>query len=112
MGSTRAAAAHRRQPAGSGAALGLRLDRLGRVALVVVLGLVMLLYIGPAHSLLQTWQTARSDRAQVRALAREHAALLSQQRALRDPRTIERDARALGMVAPGERSYVLRGLPR
>jgi cell division protein FtsB len=89
-----------------------RWDRVGRVTLLLVLGGVLLLYVGPARSYVSTWRQSRAAHAQVARLAREHRALQAQARRLSDPRTLEREARELGLVRPGERSYVIRGLPR
>lgn len=93
------------------AALRVRWDRVGRVALLVVLCAVALAYVGPARSLLSTWRTSNAKQAQLHALQREHAVLLQHARQLRDPRTVQAQARRLGMVRPGERSYVVDGLP-
>lgn len=71
-----------------------------------------LAYIGPARSLLSTWRESNARQAQVRQLQREHDALVQRARELRDPRTLQAEARRLGMVKPGERSYVVRGLPK
>jgi cell division protein FtsB len=107
------AAARRSAPTtGLGAAaLRVRWDRVGRVALLAVLLLVAVAYVGPARSLVSTWRESGAKRAQVRALEREHEALVKRARALRDPRTVQAEARRLGMVKPGERSYVIRDLP-
>jgi cell division protein FtsB len=93
------------------AAMRVRWDRVGRTALLVLLLLVALAYVGPARSLLSTWRASHAQEAHLRALQREHAALTARAKALRDPRTLQAEARALGMVRPGERSYVVRGLP-
>lgn len=90
----------------------MRWDRVGRVALLVVLLVVALAYVGPARSLLSTWQTANAKHAQLRDLQREHAVLLQRLHQLRDPRVVQAEARRLGMVRPGERSYVIQGLPQ
>src|SRR3954470_359780 len=90
------------------AALRVRWDRVGRVALLLLLLLVALAYVGPARSLLSTWRESGAKQAQVQTLQREHDALLRRARALRDPRTVQTEARRLGMVEPGERSYVVR----
>ena len=90
---------------------GVRWDRIGRVALLLVLGLILLLYVGPARSSISTWQTAKSKRAEVHRLERENARLRARRRALNDPRTLEAEARRLGMVRPGERPFVTEGLP-
>lgn len=88
-----------------------RWDRVGRVALLALIVGVAALYIQPARSYLATWQDASAKREQVERLEREHAELRRRARELRDPRTIETEARRLGMVRPGERSYVIGGLP-
>jgi cell division protein FtsL len=84
-----------------------RWDRVGRVALLVVLAVVALLYVQDAMSYLATRSQADQQQAIVRRLARENAALAKEQQSLQDPATIRRDARALGMVLPGERPYVV-----
>lgn len=91
--------------------LRVRWDRVGRVSLLAVLAGVVLLYVGPATSYLRTWGEAKRQRAEVTRLERDHKALSQRQKALRDPRTLEREARKLGMVRPDERSYVILGLP-
>jgi cell division protein FtsB len=94
------------------AAMRVRWDRVGRVALLVLLGGVLLAYVGPARSLVSTWRESNARQAQVRTLDREHQVLLRQAKQLRDPRTVQEEARRLGMVRPGERPYVVSGLPR
>jgi cell division protein FtsB len=75
------------------------------VVLVVVAGL----YVQDAMSYLATRSQADKQQAIVRQLARENAALAREQQSLQDPATIARVARALGMVFPGERPYVVMG---
>jgi cell division protein FtsB len=93
------------------AALRVRWDRVGRIALLVLLVGVALAYVGPARSLVSTWRESGAKQAQLRQLQSEHNALLRRARELRDPRTVQSEARRLGMVKPGERSYVVRNLP-
>ena len=50
-----------------------------------------------------------TQQAIVSQLVRQNAALARQERSLSNPATIVRDARALGMVRPGERPYVITG---
>jgi cell division protein FtsB len=90
---------------------GIRWDRVGRVALLVVLIGVVALAVGPAINLLSTWQEANARNAQVERLERENAKLRARKQALNDEATLEREARRLGFVKPGERPYVVRGLP-
>jgi cell division protein FtsB len=91
--------------------LRVRWDRIGRVSLLGVLAGIVLLYIGPAASWLRTWSEAKHQRGEVARLQEEHRELKARQQALKDPRTLEREARRLGMVRPDERSYVVVGLP-
>ena len=91
---------------------GVRWHRVGRVTLLVVLAGILLLYVGPAASYVETWREAKARQAELRVLQREHARLLARRRALREPRSLVREARALGMVRHGERAFVVEGLPR
>jgi cell division protein FtsB len=100
----------RRVQAGS-AVLRVRWDRVGRVALLVVLLVVAGLYVQQGVRYLSVRSQDKQQRRIVQQLSRENAALLRQQRSLNNPATIERDARVLGMVQPGERPYVVTGLP-
>jgi len=95
----------------AGGARGIRWDRVGRVALLIVLAGVMALYIGPAISYFHTWREAKARRAEVHQLERENARLRARRAALQDPRTLEREARRLGLVKPGERPFIVKGLP-
>jgi cell division protein FtsB len=94
------------------AATRVRWNRLGRIALLVVLGGILLLYLGPAHSYWETWHDARAKRAEVRRLEREHQRLLARRRQLHEPASLMREARRLGMVRQGERAFVVEGLPK
>ena len=102
---SRRAKPRRRQPSG------IRWDRLARVALLVVLAGIVLLYVGPAHTWWVTWREARAQRAQVTALKAEHERLTARRAELSDPRALEREARKLGMVKRDERAYVIEDLP-
>jgi cell division protein FtsB len=89
-----------------------RWDRVGRVGLLLVLVVVVGLYVEHALSYFSTRQAAARDAAVVTRLTHDNASLVQQQKALQDPATIERTARALGMIKPGERPYVVTGLPK
>jgi len=89
-----------------------RWDRVGRVGLLVVLAAVIGLYVQHTLSYFSTRAQAERQLAVVARLVRENAQLVKRQHALSDPPTIQRDARALGMVRAGERSYVITGPPR
>ncbi len=75
-----------------------------------MLAIVVGLYVQHALAYLSTRSEADQQQAIVRNLTRQNAQLEAQQRSLMQPATIERDARALGMVRLGEHPYVVTGL--
>jgi cell division protein FtsB len=91
---------------------GIRWDRISRVALLVVLLGILFLYVGPARTYWSTVQEAKHRRAEVAQLKRANERLRARRAALRDSSALEREARRLGMVRPGERSYVVGHLPK
>jgi cell division protein FtsB len=88
-----------------------RWDRVGRVSLLVVLCVVAGLYVQRALAYLSVRSQNNQQRAIVQQLTRSNASLRAQQHSLTDPATILTDARALGMVRPGEHPYEVTGLP-
>jgi cell division protein FtsB len=78
--------------------------------LLVVLAVVMGLYVQHALAYLAVRGQASQQQAIVHRLTRENAALTRAEQSLNDPATIVRDARALGMVRPGEHPYAVTGL--
>ena len=91
--------------------LRVRWERVGRIALLVVFAIVVGLYVQHTLAYLSTRAQADQQQAVVRSLARQNAQLRAEQRSLNNPTTIIRDARALGMVRPGEHAYEVTGLP-
>ena len=85
----------------------MRWERVGRVALLVVLLVVAGLYVQQGLAYLAARSQSGQQAAIVHQLRSDNARLAAQERALRDPATIALDARRLGMVKPGERSYVI-----
>jgi cell division protein FtsB len=96
----------------SGRRGGIRWDRVGRVALLAVLAIILALYISPAKHWIEQSRTAGAQREELGQLKSEQHRLQRQVRDLRRPAALEREARKLGMIKGGERSYVIRGLPR
>ena len=88
----------------------IRWDRVGRIALVLVLFGVMVSYLNPMVNLLQAWQGSKSSESQLAQLKQERVDLTRQLRDASSPATLEREARRLGMVKPGEHAYVVKGL--
>jgi cell division protein FtsB len=113
VGGNRAAAARPRVVRGGAArAAGIRWDRVGRVALLAVLFGIVLLYAGPARSYVATLQESKQRHAELTKLQRENRSLRARRAELQRPAALEREARRLGMVKPGERPYVIENLPK
>jgi hypothetical protein len=79
--------------------------------MLLVLVVLAYLYISPVRSLLADLHAAAGRHGQVVALERTAAQLHAQEQALERPSTVEIEARNLGLVRPGEREYVVSGLP-
>jgi cell division protein FtsB len=88
----------------------IRWDRIGRIALVLVLFGVMVSYLNPLVGLLEAWQGSKASQQQLIELKRENIELTQQFEDASSPATLEREARRLGMVKPGEHAYVVHGL--
>jgi cell division protein FtsB len=76
----------------------------------VVLFAVLVSYLNPVVNLFDAWQDSKAGEERLAELQREHASLQDQVEEASSPLTVEREARRLGMVRPGERSYVVHGL--
>jgi len=72
---------------------------------------IVLSYLSPARHWLQQSGTAGRQKEELSQLKTQKANLQRRLRALRDPGALEREARHLGMVRVGERSYVIENLP-
>jgi cell division protein FtsB len=110
---TRRISGGRRTAAGPSPYLrGIRWDRVTRLGLLVALLLVLLSYVGPATNYYESWHLNRETRADVQNLREDNARLRERARALDRPQRVELEARKLGMARPGERVYVVHGLPQ
>jgi hypothetical protein len=79
--------------------------------MLFVLAALLYLYLSAGIHMLSTWRQAHRDSATVVAMEREHKTLVRQHEALGRQGTVEAEARNLGMKRPGERQYVIPGLP-
>ena len=87
-----------------------RWDRIGRIALVLVLFAVLASYLNPLVNLFDAWRDSKASEERLVELLGENASLQEQVNDARSPLTLQREARKLGMVRPGERAYVVDGL--
>lgn len=102
-----ASAPARRTPRARSSRGGVRWDKVSRAALLGTLGVILLLYISPAKHWVQTSSTAREQTRQLNDLTAENRRLKTRVATLRDPNALQQEARRLGMVRAGERSYVI-----
>jgi hypothetical protein len=89
-----------------------RWDRLGRVAMLCVLGALFYLYLSAGIHMLSSWRQSSRDGAIVTSMEREHSTLLRAHETLSQQTTLEAEARQLGMMKAGEQPYVVSGLPQ
>jgi cell division protein FtsB len=78
---------------------------------VLVFFAILFSYISPVVNFVNAWRGAHETDAQVQALRQEHDRLEAMAAALRSPNAVVEQARRLGLVKDGERSFVVRNLP-
>jgi hypothetical protein len=103
-------AARKTRPAARRGQSRIKWDRLGRVALTLVLAAILYSYLHPTIAFFQTYSGATAAKAKRHQLLQENRALHQRIQSSKDPIVIEREARAQGMVAEGEKPTVLHGL--
>jgi len=103
-------AARKRRPAARRGGTRIKWDRIGRIALVVVLGAVIYSYLNPAIDFVKTYTATTAAKAKLHEQLRENRRLHGEVQSADEAIVIDRKARAQGMVAPGEAPIVVRGL--
>lgn len=114
----RSAAAHRarrrpaarRRPGARRSASRVNWDRVGRIALTLVLVAVLYSYLNPAIDFVKTYTATTAAKARLHKAQRENTHLHNRIQGSKDPIVIDREARAQGMVAPEETPIVIHGL--
>jgi hypothetical protein len=101
-----------RPPGALGAAARVRWDRLGRIAMLLVLVALLFLYLSTGLHMLSTWKQARHTDARVAAMQAEHTRLVTEHNKLSSQSNLEQSARALGMQRPDEQTIIIGGLPK
>jgi hypothetical protein len=102
-------AARRRRPAARSGASRIKWDRVGRVALTVVLVAVLYSYLGPSIDFVKTYTGTTAAKAKLHTLLKEDRRLHNRIQSADDPLVVDHEARAQGMVAEGETPVVIRG---
>jgi len=101
-----------RRPAPRRAPSRIKWDRVGRVALTLVLAAVLYSYLNPAINFVKTYTGTTAAKAQLHELQAENRRLHDRVQSSEDPIVIDQRARSQGMVEEGERPVVIRGLNR
>jgi cell division protein FtsB len=101
--------APRRRPAPRCAPSRVNWDRVGRVALTLVLAAVLYSYLNPAIDFVKTYTATTAAKAELHELQHENTRLHSRVQSADDPIVVSRAARSQGMVAEGETPIVIRG---
>ncbi|HZT17711.1 MAG TPA: septum formation initiator family protein [Gaiellaceae bacterium] len=73
--------------------------------------LLVFLYWKPLHSYMRTKREVQERQADVRALRAEQARLQRRIAAVGSSTQLVREARRLGLVKPGERLFIVKGIP-
>ena len=102
--------AARRKPAARRGESRIRWDRVGRIALTLVLAAVLYSYLNPAIDFVKTYTATTAAKAEFHEMLRENKRLHKRIQTADDPIVIDRRARAQGMVAEGETPIVVHGL--
>jgi hypothetical protein len=103
-------AARRARPAARKGPSRIKWDRVGRVALTLVLAAVLYSYLNPAIDFVKTYTGTTAAKEQFHDLLRENKHLHDRIQSSSDPAVIEQEAREQGLVAEGERPVRLNGL--
>ncbi len=88
-----------------------RRRRLGRLLPVIVLAVVAYFYYRPLSSWMHTRDSLRQRQTQVAALEREKQALERAVTRATSLPALERRARRIGLVRPGEQLFIVKGIP-
>ena len=107
---TRRRRAARRRPAARRGASRIKWDRVGRIALTLVLAAVLYSYLNPAIDLVKTYTATTAAKVEFHEKLDENKRLHRRSQSAGDPVSIARRARAQGLLAEGERPLVVRDL--
>lgn len=99
-----------RKPSARRGASRIHWDRVGRVALTLVLAAVLYSYLNPVIDFVKTYTATTDARIQLHEAQQENTRLHWRVQHADDPIVLSAKARAQGMVAPEERPMVVRGL--
>ncbi len=102
-------AARKARPAARSGPSRIKWDRVGRVALTLVLVAVLYSYLGPSIDFVKTYTGTTAAKAELHDLLKENRRLHNRIQSADDPLVVDHEARAQGMVAEGETPVVIHG---
>jgi cell division protein FtsB len=102
--------APRRRPAARSGPSRVQWDRVGRIALTLVLAAVLYSYLNPAIDFVKTYTATTAAKAQLHELQRENRQLHNRVQSSDEPQVLDREARRQGMIVEGETPILVRGL--
>lgn len=105
-------AARKRRPAARSGPSRIKWDRVGRIALTLVLAAVLYSYLNPAIDFVKTYTATTAAKAQLHELLHANRRLHERVQSSGDPIVVDREARSQGMVSEGETPIVVHGLGR
>jgi len=105
----RRAAPARRRPAARSGPSRIKWDRVGRIALTVVLFAVLYSYLNPAIDFVKTYTGTTAAKEKLHELQHQNRRLHNRIQSSGDPLVVQQESRVQGMVAEGETPAVLRG---
>jgi cell division protein FtsB len=100
-------AARQRRPGPRSSPSRIKWDRVGRIALVLVLFAVAYSYLNPAIDLFKTYQSTTAAKAEFHTLLHENKRLHRSVQSADEAAVVEQTARRQGLVAEGETPFVL-----
>ncbi len=102
----------RRPDAGRPGSGRIRWDRLGRIAFVALVFLILASYVGPLGNLVRSYGLVGQTEAELIEVRSENRLLERRTKHLTSDAVLEREARRQGMALPGEQAYVVEGVGR
>jgi hypothetical protein len=102
-------APRRRRPAARSGPSRIKWDRVGRVALTLVLAAVLYSYLNPSIDFFKTYTGTTAAKAKLHELLKENRQLHNRIQSSDEAMVVEREARSQGMIAEGETPTVIHG---
>ncbi|HET8814384.1 MAG TPA: hypothetical protein VFM51_05445 [Solirubrobacterales bacterium] len=107
--SRRRPAARKRRPAARSGPSRIKWDRVGRIALTLVLAAVLYSYLNPAIEFVKAYTGTTAAKAELHELLDQNRRLHNRIQSSDDPLVVQREARAQGMVGEEETPVVVSG---